>query len=98
MPAGNPLAVLVRFVHVLPASVLLYRPLPAPPLESDHGVRPACQTATYMTSGLDGSNWKSTAPVESFTNRILFHVLPPSVDLNSPRCSFAVNAGPSAAT
>ena len=45
-PGGNPFAVFVRLVHVRPASVLLYKPLPAPPLDIDHGVRPDCQNAT----------------------------------------------------
>src|SRR5215207_2721837 len=84
MPLGKPFAVFVRFVQVRPASVLLYNALPAPPLDIDHGVRPDCQNATYSTSGFDGSNWKSIAPVESFANRMLLHVFPASVDIHTP--------------
>jgi len=66
-------------VHVRPASVVLKIPLPAPPLESVHGVRPACQNAAYITSGLDGSSTRSMAPVESLRKRIFSHVFPASV-------------------
>src|SRR5690348_11879520 len=48
--------------------------------------------------GLDGSMARLIAPVPSFTYRIFFQVLPPSVVLNTPRCGLEAKRWPSAAT
>jgi hypothetical protein len=79
-PAGSP-GFLVSSVQCSPASVDLNSPLPAPPDASVHGRRTACHSPAYSTSGFDGSRIRSAAPVESFRNRTLFQVLPPSVVL-----------------
>jgi hypothetical protein len=78
MPGGSPGLRVISF-QVFPASVVLNRPLPAPPLTSIQGLRPACQNPAYSTSGLVGSMIRSTAPVESLRNRILVQLLPPSI-------------------
>src|SRR5688572_28116730 len=69
---------LVSSIHFSPPSVDLKIPLPAPPLTSCHGFRPACQNPAYSVDGSAGSITSSIAPVESFRKRILFHVAPPS--------------------
>src|SRR3954470_20763994 len=72
-------------VHVLPPSVLLNRPLPGPPLESECGVRNTSHSAAYITSGFFGSRTRSTAPVLSSRNSTRAQVLPPSFERNTPR-------------
>src|SRR5260370_26903454 len=48
--------------------------------------------------GFVGSSSKAIAPVLSLANRILSHVLPPSLDRNTPRVALGPNAWPSTAT
>src|SRR4051794_14063605 len=84
MPAGKP-ALRVSSVQWSPPSVVFHSPLPLPPDESSHGVRPACQNPAYSTFGLFGSMTRSTTPVESLRKRIFSHVLPPSFERNTPR-------------
>src|SRR5207248_11121765 len=79
-PVGSP-GFLVSSVQCSPASVDLNSPLPAPPDTSVQGRRTACHRPAYSTFGLVGSRTRSAAPVESFRNRTLFQVLPPSVVL-----------------
>src|SRR6185437_1866419 len=79
-PLGRPGAC-VSSVQCSPPSLDLKMPLPAPPDDNNHGVRPACQSAAYRTSGLVGSSTSSMAPVESLRKRILRQCTPPSVDL-----------------
>src|SRR5687767_14469525 len=85
--AGRP-GFFVSSVQVLPPSVVLNRPPPGPPLESEWGVRNTSQNPAYRTSGFFASIVKSTAPVFSFRNRTRFQILPPSVVLNTPRSGF----------
>src|SRR5690349_1859775 len=79
MPAGNP-GLRVISTQLSPPSTVLNNPLPAPPEDSIHGVRPACHSAAYSTFGLFGSITRSTTPVESLRKRIFSHVRPPSFD------------------
>src|SRR6185312_7128893 len=79
-PLGSPGARVIS-VQCSPASVDLKIPLPAPPDDSSHGVRPACQSAAYITSGLDGSSTSSIAPVESLRYSTRRQCAPPSVVL-----------------
>src|SRR5512146_259576 len=74
IPVGNP-GLRVISVQCSPPSVVLKMPPPAPPLIRSHGLRPACQSAAYRTSGLLGSITSSIAPVESLRKRIRFQVL-----------------------
>src|SRR3989442_4012990 len=96
-PDGNP-GLCVSSVQCSPPSVDLKIPPPGPPDTSCHGLRCACQKAAYRTSGLDGSRTRSEIPVESFRNSTLFHVLPPSVVLYTPRSAFGPQARPVAPT
>src|SRR5260370_29134880 len=48
--------------------------------------------------GCVGSSSKAIAPVLSLADRILSHVLPPSLDRNPPRVALGPNAWPSTAT
>src|SRR5437899_3018526 len=77
-PVGSP-AFLVTSVQCSPASVDLKSPPPAPPETSAQGRRTACHRPAYSTSGFAGSRIRSAAPVESFRNKTLFQVLPPSL-------------------
>src|SRR6266550_5276721 len=79
MPAGRPVLRVIS-VQLSPPSTLLNNPLPAPPDDSIHGVRPACQSAAYSTLGLFGSITRSTTPVESLRKRILSQLRPPSLE------------------
>src|SRR2546430_16004432 len=96
-PDGNP-GLCVSSVQCSPPSVDLKIPPPGPPDTSCHGLRCACQKAAYSTSGLDGSRTRSEIPVESLRNSTLFHVLPPSVVLYTPRSAFGPKACPWAPT
>src|SRR5256712_13607317 len=87
-----------RPVPCPPPSVDLKIPPPGPPDTSCHGLRCACQKAAYTTSGLLGSRTRSEIPVESLRNNTLFHVLPPSVVLYTPRSAFGPKACPWAPT
>src|SRR5690349_13034973 len=78
IPAGSP-GFFVNSVQCSPASVDLKSPLPAPPETSDQGRHTACHDPAYSTSGYEGSSARSAAPAESFRNRTLFQVFPPSV-------------------
>src|SRR5437667_163469 len=60
--------------------------------------RSRCQAAAYSTSGFEGSIARSTNPVVSSTNRVLRHVLPPSLVRKTPRSGFGPQRWPSAAT
>src|SRR5512133_1635620 len=96
-PLGKPVLCVIS-VQCSPASVVLKMPPPVPPLISIHGLRPACQSAAYKSSGLLGSITSSIAPVESLRKRTFFQVLPPSVVLKTPRSGFVPQTCPSAAT
>src|SRR5256712_5911528 len=96
-PGGSP-GLCVSSVQCSPPSVDLKIPPPGPPDTSCHGLRCACQKAAYSTSGLDGSRTRSEIPVESLRNSTLFHVLPPSVALYTPRSAFGPKACPWAPT
>src|SRR5579884_2301411 len=89
IPPGKPPP--VTCVHVFPPSVLLYRPLPGPLLGgyTFHGGRRVCQSDAKITFESDGLSVMSIAPVFSSLYRTLLHVLPPSTDLNTPRCALA---------
>src|SRR5579862_4985410 len=73
-------------------------PLPGPPLEKVQCLRYSCHIPAYSTCGFDGSIARLIAPVPSFTYRIFFQVLPPSVVLNTPRSGLGANMWPRAAT
>ena len=60
-------------------------PLPGPPLENVQCLRDICHIEACSTLGSDESIAMLMAPVPSFTYRIFFQVLPPSVVLNTPR-------------
>src|SRR5450756_1508836 len=75
-------------VHVVPPSVLLNRPLPDPPLESECGVRKTSHMPAYRTSGFFWSMARSTAPVLSSRNSTRSQALPPSFDRKTPRSGF----------
>src|SRR6267378_6419431 len=64
-PDGNP-GLRVISVHVSPPSVLLNRPLPAPPLDIWNSLRYASHIAAYMTLGLWRSMEMSIAAVLGF--------------------------------
>src|SRR6185312_13477862 len=72
-------------------------PLPGPPLENDQWLRDICHIPAYITKGLAGSIVMLIAPVSLSTKRIFFHVLPPSVVLNTPRSGLGANRWPRAA-
>src|SRR5205814_2729668 len=80
-PLGKP-GLRVISVHVSPPFVDLNRPLPGPPLDSDHGVRYASHIEANNTLGFCGSMTTSTAPARLLRNRIFCHVLPPSLVRN----------------
>jgi hypothetical protein len=94
---GSP-AFFVSSVQVLPPSVVLNRPLPGPPLDSECGVRNTSHKPAYSTSGFRGSMLRSTAPVFSSRNSTRVQVLPASTVLNTPRSLFAPYGSPRAAT
>src|SRR5437660_2285689 len=96
-PAGRP-GLRVISVQVSPASVDLKRPLPGPPLDICHDTRYASQRAAYITLGLRRSIARSIAAVLLSRKSTFFHVLPPSVDLNTPRSGFGAAGCPNAAT
>ncbi len=79
IPSGRP-GLRVISVQWSPPSVVLNKPLPLPPDESNQGVRPACQSAAYKMLALFGSMTRSTTPVESLRNKIFSHVRPPSLE------------------
>jgi hypothetical protein len=72
-------------VQVSPPSVLLKSPLPGPPLDIWYSLRYASQSDAYITFGLVASIEISTAPVRSLRESTCRQVLPPSVDLYTPR-------------
>src|SRR6266849_2327635 len=88
----------VMAVQVSPPSVLFHNPLEPPPAENPHGKRCAFHSAAYSTRGFAGSRAKSMAPVASSTNSTFAHVLPPSLERNTPRVGFRPKAWPMAAT
>src|SRR5947209_16344237 len=92
-PLGKPFFEEI-FVHVSPPSVLFQRPLPSPPLSMLYGVRTMRHVPAYKTEGLPGSITMSETPARLLTNKVRFHVLPPSVVLYTPRISFAPKAWP----
>src|SRR5438105_13984818 len=79
IPVGNPLLRVIS-AQLSPPSMVLNNPLPAPPEDSSHGVRPACHKAAYSTFGLFGSITRSTTPVESLRKRIFSQFRPPSFE------------------
>src|SRR6185312_309927 len=93
MPGGNPgwCEILVQWA---PASVVLYSPLPGPPLDSIQWRRYACHMLAYRTCGFDGAIPRVIAPVLSSTYRIFFQVCPPSVVLNTPRSGLDTHPDP----
>src|SRR5262245_56146869 len=62
-----------------------------------HGGRRVFQSEAYITCELLGSMTTSTAPT-LFRNRTFVHVLPPSLERNTPRSGFALYRFPMAAT
>src|SRR5260370_10171606 len=96
-PAGRPLARVMSF-QLSPPSPDFQMPLRAPPEMSSQGRRTACQKPAYRMRGFVGSSSKAIAPVLSLGSRILPHVLPPSLDRNTPRVALGPNAWPSTAT
>src|SRR5690348_13925017 len=97
MPVGRPLA-RVMSVQVSPPSVDLNSPLPGPPLDICHSLRYASHIVAYITFGSFGSIEMSSAPVSGPRYSTLRHVLPPSVDLKSPRSSLGTPYFPKSAT
>ena len=96
-PAGRP-GLRVISVQVSPPSVLLNKPLPGPPLDIWYSLRYASHSAAYITFGLERSNAMSMAPVFSSRNSTFFHVVPPSVLLNTPRSGLGTLYLPNDAT
>src|SRR5262245_54237246 len=86
VPRGSPGA--LTFFQVRPPSVLLYIALPGPPPLNPHAVRWRWYIAAQRLFALLGSITSSVAPVFSSTYNVLFHVLPPSVVMNTPRSAF----------
>src|SRR6516165_2677187 len=95
-PVGRP--GLERRVHVSPASVDFQMPLPGPPPFMQHALRRRWYVEAYRILALVGSITRSFAPVSSSTVRTAFHVLPPSVVLNTPRSPPGPHRLPVAAT
>src|SRR5438270_491348 len=73
-------------------------PLAVPPDTSSHGWRTNCHSAANSSRGLPGTMIRSAAPVVSFANSTLRHVLPPSAVRNTPRSALGAHTWPSAAT
>ena len=92
-PFGMPGLAVISF-QLSPPSTDLNMPPPGPPEFSDHGVRYAFQNAAYKMFGSFGSRIKSEMPTFSLRYKTFFQLLPPSVVLNTPRCSFGPNACP----
>src|SRR5678815_335594 len=75
----------VSSVQVLPPSVVLKRPPPGPPLESEYGVRNTSHNPAYRMLGFFGSITRSTAPVLSSRWSTRSQFLPPSFERKTPR-------------
>src|SRR5688572_15638702 len=90
----------VRRDQVSPPSVDLKRPpsVAGPPLMMSQPLRNPRYIPAYSSLGFAGLIASTRAPVELLTKRVFFHVLPPSIVLNSPRSSFGPKGEPSAAT
>src|SRR4051812_42326794 len=97
IPPGRP-GLRVISDQVSPPSVDLNKPLPGPPLDIWYSTRYASQRAANITFGVLRSIAISTAPVLSLRNSVLFHVLPPSALLKTPRSSLAAPYLPKEAT
>src|SRR5207237_9674165 len=96
IPSGSPFP--SKRFQVTPLSSERYKPLPAPPLEKNHGCRRDCQSAAKTMFGLCGSNTTSIPPVFSSLLKTFVHVWPPSAVRKIPRSWFGPNACPNAAT
>src|ERR1041385_1467053 len=94
---GSP-GFLVISLQCSPPSVDLNNPDPGPPLDIDHSLRNASQSAAYITSGLVRSIEMSTPPVLSSRYKTLRQVFPPSVVLKIPRSSLGPPYLPKEAT
>ena len=62
------------------------------------GFRSPRHIPAYSSRGFFGFMARADAPVESFTASTCSHVLPPSLERNTPRSGFFPKACPSAAT
>src|SRR5689334_17284346 len=97
MPAGSP-GLFVSSIPCADASVDLNIPLPSPPETSVQGRRTACDTRPYSAPEFEESSARSAAAAESFRNRTLVQVFPPSVLLYTPRSGLGADTYPCAAT
>src|SRR5262245_14512563 len=97
VPAGKP-GLRVISVQVSPPSVDLNKPLPGPPLDIWYSTRYASHNAANITDGFLRSMVMSTAPVFALRNNFRCQVLPPSVDLKTPRSSLSAPYLPKDAT
>src|SRR5260370_42269065 len=88
----------LSLLHVSPPSMVLYKPLDGPPPLKPQGVRRRWYMAAYRVLGLFRSIAMSVAPVSSLTKRTLCHVLPPSIDLYTPRSLLGPQRWPPPAT
>src|SRR5579859_7098866 len=95
LPVGRPP---LRRVHLSPPSSVLYTALSGPLSTICHGFRSLSYIAAYRVEGDCRLMTRSIAPTPSLTKRIFFHVLPPSVVLNTPRSALRENRWPIAAT
>src|SRR5215510_11490182 len=89
VPAGKP-GLRVISVHVSPPSVDLNNPLPGPPLDIWYSTRYASQSAANITLGFFRSIATSMPPDFASLNSTFFQLLPPSVDLKTPRSSLSL--------
>ena len=59
-------------------------------LDIDHGVRNASHVEASRWLGFFGSRLRSTAPLFSSRKSVFFQLLPPSVDLKTPRSGWSL--------
>src|SRR5690606_7861709 len=95
-PFGKPW-LSVMFVQVSPPSVLFHIAEPSPPLSRLYGVLLIRHVLAYIMRGLFGSKQRSIAPASALANNVRFQVLPPSMDLYTPRSSEDLNRSPKTA-
>src|SRR5262245_5310630 len=81
---GRGIPVSTRFQFV-PPSCVMYTPLDGPPLYSCHVRCNSCHAPATSVFGSFASIDSAEQPVSAFTKSDGFHVVPPSVDLNTPR-------------
>src|SRR5690606_24837106 len=98
LPIGKPLFSVETLAQVLPASVLLYTPLPSPLPSKFQAFRSLSQAAAYIVLKFFGFTEISIIPVSLFIKSVLLHVLPPSVVLKTPLSSLLEYKCPTAPT